>query len=176
MHVWFGRYSRTDLHTCDNKTAVVAVVVTFIILVISKTPSKHQKPNSSASEVSSIFIATEVCIKNQSQYTSINPSIHPFAFPPVHSSIHVFLHHIQGSVDSSLLSRAVLTQVFFSSRFFWGDPGRSGLLFSMDPKSMLQEFERTNKAREKYSRAEKRAWDDEVKDLDFAGILSLIHI
>ena len=128
MHVWFGRYSRTDLHTCDNKTAVVAVVVTFIILVISKTPSKHQKPNSSASEVSSIFIATEVCIKNQSQYTSINPSIHPFAFPPVHSSIHVFLHHIQGSVDSSLLSRAVLTQVFFP-RGFSGvtqvDPGCS---------------------------------------------------
>ena len=37
---------------------------------------------------------------------------------------------------------------------------------------MLQEFERTNKAREKHSRAEKRAWDDEVKDLDFAGIRS----
>ena len=30
-----------DLHTCENKAVIVAVVVTLVILVTNRTTSKH---------------------------------------------------------------------------------------------------------------------------------------
>ena len=43
------RHVATNLHICEHKTVAVTVVVTrVVILVISKTPSKHQQPSIAA--------------------------------------------------------------------------------------------------------------------------------